>query len=1050
MATTISSFLPTLTEGDVLRASQLIQQAYAPQNHLSSEDQRHLQQELFDIQRRPEAWGLILPFLSHADPNVQFFGAHTLQVKIARDWDTIPQDSAAQLPDMVLELTGRAVSSGQAKVILRKLFVAITSLAIKLHPGQPSRWPDWLRTCINGLSSMGVPREHLLDFLAIVAEEMETADLLPPNKAQMNVTLADAVPMVVQAVRECITSPVMQRSVHELSSALKCLQAWMTILPANDLTPLVPPILSLMVPHVQSPSPEFDEQAFVSASDTLQELFTRSALAEGAGTKTVTEPLLLWLERYGSAIVQATVTEGFVSEISHSLCKLLVALGDHSAMYFAKNISSPAQLSQPPPCPFPLLAPLPLVSHLVQNFLRLLLAYTALPGYYGVDEEESEMTLSYWYLFQEALWSSDYGFDVAEDGDSGDQVEERERDMMPVAKAVYTELVGVLRRKVVWPPRAVLNGWAKDQRDKFIAYRRDVGDTLINAYYVLRDDMLTFYVDEITRQLSTRRDADGWEEIEATLHCIMAVQEAVPVEDSHQLRKIFGPEILGRLSVVGEERLRRTVLHLIGSYASWFTTQPAQASGSPTQSPLMGAIQYVVPSLTDPALCLSAANALRDLCDANRTALAPHIGAFGELHAGLTGIPDAEKAKVLQSIASVIQALPPAEGIPPVEAIVSPVVTKLFEALQSAGQLPEEARAMAVHQLETLTGVARGLTRVTDSLLALDDSPDVQAAIEEMNRARQDARVVKLREAISSGVRSTVELWSTDATISDALSDLFKAITALPSDVSVISLPPGPLLELVCLAAQRQLTAVWLSLAAMLVIQLNPPSLVPKTFKSEPSTEASDIARGVLQVLLQTSLNAFSQPGVMVSNPDVVQAFFGCMEAFVHHFLPVFYRLPSELFDALIQCAIGSLSLQERYSLTSAGLFLNSLITRTSANDDLASAKAAFGQTHGQPIMRAVLFGFAGVAPRSAMPNLSELLLTITGKYPAESKQWMTNVLFANDFYQSRVDAEAKNKFIKNVFSGRSNKRVREAAQQFTLVARGLEGSSFGYATAPM
>ena len=176
-----------------------------------------------------------------------------------------------------------------------------------------------------------------------------------------------------------------------------------------------------------------------------------------------------------------------MDEVSHSLCKLLVALGDHSAMYFAKNIAAPAQLKEPPPCPFPLSAPLPVVSHLVQNFLRLLLAYTALPGYYGVDEEESEMTLGFWYLFQEALWSADYGFDVAEDGDSGAQADERERDMMPVAKAVYTELVSVLRRKVIWPPRTVLGGWARgtcqicvssteiaqhlfvDQRDKFQA-----------------------------------------------------------------------------------------------------------------------------------------------------------------------------------------------------------------------------------------------------------------------------------------------------------------------------------------------------------------------------------------------------------------------------------------------------------------------------------------------------------------------------------------------------------------------------------------------------
>ena len=62
------------------------------------------------------------------------------------------------------------------------LLLQITSLAIKLHPGNPTRWPDWLRASINALSSMGVPREHMLDFLAIVAEEMESADLLPANK----------------------------------------------------------------------------------------------------------------------------------------------------------------------------------------------------------------------------------------------------------------------------------------------------------------------------------------------------------------------------------------------------------------------------------------------------------------------------------------------------------------------------------------------------------------------------------------------------------------------------------------------------------------------------------------------------------------------------------------------------------------------------------------------------------------------------------------------------------------------------------------------------
>jgi hypothetical protein len=66
--------------------SQLILQAYSPTMNLSPEDQKRLQGELFEVQKRPEAWGLVIPFLQHPDPNVQFFGAHTIQVKITRDW----------------------------------------------------------------------------------------------------------------------------------------------------------------------------------------------------------------------------------------------------------------------------------------------------------------------------------------------------------------------------------------------------------------------------------------------------------------------------------------------------------------------------------------------------------------------------------------------------------------------------------------------------------------------------------------------------------------------------------------------------------------------------------------------------------------------------------------------------------------------------------------------------------------------------------------------------------------------------------------------------
>ncbi|KIP05962.1 hypothetical protein PHLGIDRAFT_36173 [Phlebiopsis gigantea 11061_1 CR5-6] len=1024
------------------RQALLIQQAYSPQAHLSSEDQRRLQQELFDIQKRPEAWGLVLPFLNHDDPNVQFFGAHTIQVKIARDWSTFPEENTLQLRDLLIDLSGRSMAAGRNKVVLRKLYVAMSSLAIHLCPKTPSEWPDWPQSSIQSLSTLGAPVEALLDYLEIVAEEVASADLLQPQKIKIHGMLVDCVPMVAQAVNTSVSRPRPHPAPGELQSALKCFQAWLPFMRADALTPLIP----LLIDHL-TPAPgssDLDETEFTAISDALQEIMSGSALSNGSGSKTLTEPLLLWFDCYGSSIIENTIKEGFADGVSHSYCKLLVALGDQSTQYLATNLASSSKLD--PVLSTSASSSLPPKSHFVQTFLRQLMAYSALPGYYGVDEEESEGTLGFWYLFQEALWEGDPEYDS--DTSTPPSTNKREGEQMTIAKAVYSELAKVLQRKVTWPPSDVLQGWPRDQKDKFQAYRRDVGDTLLNAYYILRDDLLAFYINDIVHRLS--QPNHNWEDIEADLHCVLAVQEGVPLEENSHLNRLFGSEVLGALPNTGAARVRRTMIVLIGTYATWFTTQYTPPPGANVPSLLMNAISYVVAALPEPALCLPAANSLRDLCDANRAALAPHISAFGELHANLTGTPDIEKCKVLQSIASVIQALPPEEEIPPVEAIVSPVIAKLYEALQSPSHFSDEVRAVAVQQFQTIAGVARGLTRTNDSLLIFDDSPDTQKELERMKTARDDPRVVRLRDTILDGIRRSIDLWSTDASIGNALSELYKAITALPSDVTLLSLNPGPLLELLCIAAQKQLTAVWLSLAQMLIIQLDPPSLIPSVLKSYPGPEARQTVFNVLSSLLPICLGCFSQPGAMEDNPDIMQAFFSYLETVAQHFISVFYQLPPDLFYAVIQCATSSLALQERYSLVSACSFLASLLSRTAAAEDLGDAKEALAQAHGRSIMHAILSGLAGVAPRSATLNLVEVLNILVTKYPPQSKAWMTDILFAPDFTSSRATNEAKDKFIKTIFGTRQSKRTRDAAQQFTLVARGLEGSAFGFASVTM
>lgn len=54
------------------------------------------------------------------------------------------------------------------------------------------------------------------------------------------------------------------------------------------------------------------------------------------------------------------------------------------------------------------------------------------------------------------------------------------------------------------------------------------------------------------------------QDVEASLHCLTSIQEAMDMEKAPQLRRLFSAEILGRLPSTGRPRVRRTALGAIG------------------------------------------------------------------------------------------------------------------------------------------------------------------------------------------------------------------------------------------------------------------------------------------------------------------------------------------------------------------------------------------------------------------------------------------------------------------------------------------------------
>jgi hypothetical protein len=128
-----------------------------------------------------------------------------------------------------------------------------------------------------------------------------------------------------------------------------------------------------------------------------------------------------------------------------------------------------------------------------QVYFSLMLGFCGLQGFYGVDEDVSEvrtrsrlkfnapaithfvdrsqMPLAFWSLFQESLVASPHVESSSSDAPAMEWT---------IAKQIYSDLVHRLRRKVVLPTGG--GGWMKDQVERFNVYRREIGDAIVPSY----------------------------------------------------------------------------------------------------------------------------------------------------------------------------------------------------------------------------------------------------------------------------------------------------------------------------------------------------------------------------------------------------------------------------------------------------------------------------------------------------------------------------------------------------------------------------------------
>ncbi|SCZ88620.1 BZ3500_MvSof-1268-A1-R1_Chr10-2g03022 [Microbotryum saponariae] len=193
--------------------TQLIETLYSP--HTPPSLQTSLQSQLQTIQSNPESWSLISPILaSSTSPyptQVRFFAASTLQLKIARAWDSLPEEQHQLIKEQVLEWSSRSASASYPRsaaaatattsssssapanvgerIVLRKLASALTSLSLRLFD---QGWDHWLLEIITRVVAAGTSTEGVLQVLSVVIEQVARAELSATKRCVQDMFLAEA------------------------------------------------------------------------------------------------------------------------------------------------------------------------------------------------------------------------------------------------------------------------------------------------------------------------------------------------------------------------------------------------------------------------------------------------------------------------------------------------------------------------------------------------------------------------------------------------------------------------------------------------------------------------------------------------------------------------------------------------------------------------------------------------------------------------------------------------------------------------------------------
>ncbi|XP_043941377.1 importin-13 [Protopterus annectens] len=551
--------LPDSLDFTVENVEKALHQLYYDPN---IENKNLAQKWLMQAQISPQAWQFSWVLLS-ADkvPEIQYFGASALHIKISRYWSDIPTDQYDSLKSQLFsQITSFATGS---KIVLTRLCVALASLALNM---MPDSWPCAVSDMVcmfqeNGSNLDGRARcLALLELLTVLPEEIQTIRLPQYRKGQVRNALTQesgpVFPLLLQLLQQRESPSSIKQKV------LKCFSSWVQLdIPLTQCENLIQVALVSLQ----------DAELFDTAVEAVVNAISQPDAQRYVNTLLKLIPQVLALQDQ----LRQAVQNGDM-ETSHGICRIAVALGENHSRVLLDQVEH------------------------WQDFLSLvnmIMFCTGIPGHYPVNETTSSLTLTFWYTLQDDIMS----FET-----------EKQAVYLQIYRPVYFQLVDVLLHKAQFPSDEDYSSWSSDEKEQFRIYRVDISDTLMYVYELLGTELLSNLYDKLGRLLTDTDHPASWQHTEALLYGFQSITETIDVNYSDVIPGLIG--LIPRISI-NNLQLADTVMFTIGALAEWLADHPVMINS---------VLPLVLHALGNPELSISSVSTLKKICRECKYDLLPY------------------------------------------------------------------------------------------------------------------------------------------------------------------------------------------------------------------------------------------------------------------------------------------------------------------------------------------------------------------------------------------------------------------------------------------